>query len=133
MERPTFLNRPAVRKQIRTRSLSEHFTVNRPETTREITTYFEERRKRLNVVKTTTTPSGQILDWIPIESQFPGGKVPRPGGDDDAAGAPPRQAAEAGKLRVRRSGGGSWPAGNHPCRAQGFFQDPRRRVIEDIP
>jgi hypothetical protein len=76
VEKPTFLNRPAVKKQIRSRSLSEHFTVNHPETSREVAAYFEERRKRHNVVMTTTTPSGQILDWIPIESQFPGGKVP---------------------------------------------------------
>jgi hypothetical protein len=31
--------------------------------------YFEKRRKRLEIVKTTRTPSGQILDWVPVDSQ----------------------------------------------------------------
>ena len=37
----------------------------------EIRKWFEERQRRLNVVKTTHTPSGQTIDWIPIESQSP--------------------------------------------------------------
>src|SRR5262245_11399749 len=42
---------------------------------RETVEYFERRRERLRVVATTVTPSGQTLDWIPIESQMPGGKI----------------------------------------------------------
>jgi hypothetical protein len=44
----------------------------------ELTEWLENRQKQLQIVKTTRTPSGQILDWIPIESQFPDGKVPSP-------------------------------------------------------
>jgi len=44
----------------------------------EVREYFEERRKRLEVVTTTRTPSGQILDWIPIESQRIKGKIASP-------------------------------------------------------
>jgi hypothetical protein len=36
--------------------------------------YFTSRRNRLEVVKTTRTPSGQVLDWIPIQSQLKRGQ-----------------------------------------------------------
>jgi hypothetical protein len=36
------------------------------------------RHTNLRVVKTTTTPRGQILDWIPIESQTPNGVIATP-------------------------------------------------------
>ena len=50
-----------------------------PATNPEIVRFFEEQRKLLPVVKTTRTPSGQILDWIPIESQHPeGGLIATP-------------------------------------------------------
>src|SRR5438270_13140698 len=38
----------------------------------------EESRQRMKVVKTTRTPSGQTIDWVPIESQGPGGKIATP-------------------------------------------------------
>src|SRR5215469_5755586 len=44
----------------------------------EVRTYFERRRSRLKIVKTTRTPSGQILDWVPIETQVPDGKIASP-------------------------------------------------------
>jgi hypothetical protein len=40
--------------------------------------YHKERLSRLPVVKTTRTPSGQILDWVPRESQCPQGRVATP-------------------------------------------------------
>jgi len=40
--------------------------------------YFERRAARLKVVATTRTPGGQTLDWIPIESQHPKGKIATP-------------------------------------------------------
>jgi hypothetical protein len=42
-----------------------------PQLNPEILKWFEERRGRLKVIKTTRTPSGQMIDWIPIESQSP--------------------------------------------------------------
>jgi hypothetical protein len=36
------------------------------------------RQAGLKIVKTTTTPSGQILDWVPIESQNPTGIIAPP-------------------------------------------------------
>jgi hypothetical protein len=49
----------------------------------QIRSYFENRLARLEIKKTTETPHGQIIDWIPIESQLErGAKVaaPPPGG-----------------------------------------------------
>ncbi|HEX7314382.1 MAG TPA: neprosin family prolyl endopeptidase [Pyrinomonadaceae bacterium] len=39
----------------------------------ELYDYFGERRRRLEIVKTTRTPNGQVLDWVPINSQLPSG------------------------------------------------------------
>lgn len=44
----------------------------------EIVDYFTRRQARLKIVKTTTTPRGQIIDWIPIESQVPKGLIATP-------------------------------------------------------
>ena len=51
---------------------------------KEIRDYFEERRKNMNILATTTTPMGQTVDWIPIESQgtiasAPPKPTPKPG------------------------------------------------------
>jgi len=35
----------------------------------ELTSWLNTRQSLLKISKTTTTPSGQILDWVPIESQ----------------------------------------------------------------
>jgi len=45
---------------------------------RELTGYFEDRVARLDIVETTKTPSGQILDWIDIYSQHPKRKIATP-------------------------------------------------------
>lgn len=42
-----------------------------PKLSDEVAQYFEARQKRLSIVKTTRTPSGQIIDWVPLESQHP--------------------------------------------------------------
>jgi hypothetical protein len=43
-----------------------------------VTEYFEARRRRMEIVATTTTHSGQVIDWIPVESQVPGGRIASP-------------------------------------------------------
>jgi hypothetical protein len=45
---------------------------------REMLEYFENRLKRLSIAKTTPTPRGQLIDWIPIESQHPKGLIASP-------------------------------------------------------
>jgi hypothetical protein len=44
----------------------------------EMVAYFEARRQRLRILKTTTTPRGQTIDWIPIETQHPRGLMANP-------------------------------------------------------
>ncbi len=44
----------------------------------ELSKWLETRQSALKIVKTTATPSGQILDWIPVESQDPAGKIATP-------------------------------------------------------
>jgi hypothetical protein len=40
--------------------------------------YFTRRIERLNIVKTTRTARGQLLDWIPVESQVSDGVIATP-------------------------------------------------------
>jgi hypothetical protein len=51
---------------------------NPPALNPEIALYFEARQRRLNVVRTTQTPSGQTLDWINVASQVFGGRIATP-------------------------------------------------------
>jgi hypothetical protein len=44
----------------------------------EIFNWHAARQAALKIVKTTTTPSGQTLDWVPIESQNPTGMIASP-------------------------------------------------------
>jgi hypothetical protein len=44
----------------------------------ELVNWLKVRQASLNIVKTTTTPSGQTIDWVPIESQHPSGKIATP-------------------------------------------------------
>ena len=44
----------------------------------ELAKCLETRQHALKIVKTTTTPSGQTIDWVPIESQHPDGEVATP-------------------------------------------------------
>jgi Neprosin len=44
----------------------------------ELSAWLKARQSALKIVKTTTTPSGQTLDWVPIDSQVPGGKIATP-------------------------------------------------------
>jgi hypothetical protein len=59
-------------------------TPQRPQNS-ELSQFLETRQSSLKIVKTTTTPSGQILDWIPAESQVPNGKVASPPPADSMA------------------------------------------------
>jgi Neprosin len=52
--------------------------INHQANYREITDYFHRRLERLRIVKTTPTPRGQLIDWIPIESQHPRGLIASP-------------------------------------------------------
>lgn len=40
--------------------------------------WLAKRQERLEIVKTTTTAHGRVIDWIPMESQAPSGKIASP-------------------------------------------------------
>src|SRR5450631_2215851 len=64
----------------------------------ELARFFSERAKRLKVVATTRTPSGQVIDWVPVGSQAPEGQIATP---------PPRSPATPPDLsegKARRPG-----------------------------
>jgi len=44
----------------------------------ELVSYFQARMKKREVVTTTRTPQGQVLDWVPIESQVRSRKIASP-------------------------------------------------------
>jgi hypothetical protein len=53
-------------KWSRNPALSKRF---RPRTSKELVAYFRKRQERLEVAATTRTPAGQVIDWVPIDSQ----------------------------------------------------------------
>ncbi|WP_437280824.1 hypothetical protein WME90_09795 [Sorangium sp. So ce375] len=60
------------------------------------------RPPRQHVVATTVTPDGQIVDWIPIESQTPDGKIATPpAGPTGPDGANPPPASPDGAAPAR--------------------------------
>jgi hypothetical protein len=44
----------------------------------ELAAWLKARQASLKIVKTTTTPSGKTIDWVPIESQQPAGEIATP-------------------------------------------------------
>jgi hypothetical protein len=60
------------------RSFSSNAPTEPTKPVEEIIRYFDERTKRLTIRSTTQTPSGQIIDWIPVESQLANGAVAKP-------------------------------------------------------
>jgi hypothetical protein len=85
-----------------------------PDTNDEIVSHFQARLRRRTVVATTRTPSGQILDWIPVESQVPGGSVaaPPPAMDEPWPGRRDSEGQASFELQDERTEHG--PAGSVP-------------------
>ena len=54
------------------------WTIDQTKLNPELTQWLATRQSALKIAKTTTTPSGHTLDWIPIESQDPTGKIASP-------------------------------------------------------
>jgi hypothetical protein len=80
------------------KKLKRRINIDRPsreELRRELSDYLKARRQKLEVVKSTETPSGQKIDWIDPHSQVPEGVLatPPPGGS--------RLAYSRGKKRDR--------------------------------
>lgn len=75
---------------------------------------YEEAHRQLPIVKTTHTPSGQILDWIPIESQVAKGRIATPPPDPKVSAlvADPIHQPATFEMHDRRNERG--PAGTVP-------------------
>jgi Neprosin len=100
---------------------------------KEIHDYFENRIKQLEIIKTTKTPSGQILDWIKVESQLDSGQIASP---------PPLNPASMvygrGKLRDRlvkfeleRAGTEHGPEGTVPILHKDLKKLPSTKSLKD--
>jgi hypothetical protein len=58
--------------------------------------WLNNRQKLLKITKTTTTPTGQTLDWVPIESQIEGKPLPTPPPDEPSHIPVPSEKAKTG-------------------------------------
>ena len=104
-------NRPFERRKIKRPRID--YERNR----RELYEYFEGRLARMQIVKTTTTPRGQTIDWIPIESQHPQGRIatPPPAKLARASRKPDRERKERIAIpEIRIRGVGRGPSGTVP-------------------
>lgn len=64
----------------------------------EVSRYFTRRLKRLKIAKTTTTPRGQTIDWIPVDSQVARGRIAAP--PADVPGRKPRRGRNEGRPAI---------------------------------
>jgi hypothetical protein len=83
-----------------------------PQLNPEIATWFQDKQRRRKVVLTTTTPRGQTLDWIPIESQVPDGKIASPPPAPQAL--PPDNKSKPAEFELENPNAARGPAGTVP-------------------
>jgi hypothetical protein len=81
----------------------------------ELKEHFEKRAASLQVVETTRTSQGQILDWIPIESQVPGGRIASPPPSPEIVSSQQRgKTARAAQFELQEKGSRLGPEGTVP-------------------
>jgi Neprosin len=85
-----------------------------PKSIDELVRHFESRIGRRPILATTRTPSGQTLDWVPVESQVSGGAIATPPPLPESPAPPPDEAIalasfELEDQRVARGPEGSVP------------------------
>jgi hypothetical protein len=82
----------------------------------DIAAFFDERQRRLDVVATTETPRGQVLDWIPVESQHSGEiATPPPAMAQAKEMRPqPERPTRAARFELERDTAERGPAGTVP-------------------
>gem|GEM_PF-781921 len=83
-----------------------------PQLNPEIAKWFQDREGRRKVVLTTTTPRGQTLDWIPIESQVQDGKIATPPPPPHIL--PPDNLSRAAEFELENPNAQRGPAGTVP-------------------
>lgn len=98
---------------------------------KEAVEYFERSRKRLQIVATTRTPSGQILDWIPRESQVTVGGIAAPPPLLSARVARGKRHAESARFELEQHASARGPAGTVPVLRKDFTKIHVRRSLRD--
>jgi hypothetical protein len=93
--------------------------------------YFERRRKRLQIVATTRTPSGQILDWIPRESQATVGGIAAPPALLSARVARGKRHAESARFELEKHPSARGPEGTVPVLRKDFTKIHVRTSLRD--
>jgi len=91
-----------------------------------------EQRTRYPVLKTTRTPSGQVLDWVPIEAQQRQGKIASPPPARAQAPEPTRAAAtfEMHDPNIERGPAGTVPILRRDFSRLGGTGHPRKRKVD---
>lgn len=99
----------------------------------EIRDYFKSRLERLEIVKTTRTPNGQVLDWIPIDSQVRRGKIASP--PSEAERIRPvrgRRAEQAVQFELEHPDAVRGPAGTVPVLRKNMQRVPSWKNLEQF-
>ncbi len=84
-----------------------------PQLNPEIAKWFQDRQARRKPVKTTITPGGQTLDWIPIESQVADGKIATPP-PTPPHNRPPDDTSKPAEFELENPNAERGPAGTVP-------------------
>jgi Neprosin len=101
--------------------------------------YLRDRADRRDVIARTRTESGQELDWIPIDSQTPDGRIASPPSEDGLYLDDPRKPAEGHEMRpheltvfeLQRKGAECGPKGTVPLVRRDFSQIQPVRTLQD--
>jgi len=92
----------------------------KPATNPDIVEYFAQRHSRLRIAKTTKMPSGQIIDWVPVESQIPTGRIPEPPPTADSQLLLPSSALRVAGFELLQDGAELGPPGTVPIPRKDF-------------
>jgi hypothetical protein len=115
-------NQESRRRVPRARKLRRRRPLTKAEK-RALIDYFEDRVSQLDVVATTKTPKGQILDWIDVNSQHPKGKIATPPPELEAYTSQRRgRRTSMARFELQEKGGRRGPEGTVPV----LRTDPRK-------
>ena len=105
----------------------------------EIHQYLRDRAERRHVIAQTRTESGQELDWIPIESQTPDGRISSPPSEDGLYLDDPKKPADGHEIRhheltvfeLQRKGAEFGPKGTVPLVRRDISKIRPVRTLQD--
>jgi hypothetical protein len=89
-----------------------------------IRAHFEKRQRRLDVVATTRTAHGQVVDWVPIESQVRNGRIAAPPSENRALKISGRRRAQLAQPILGAADARLGPTGTVPIARPRLMQLP---------